>query len=308
MSDHDPGSRDTLIENILNAFTGLLAVLDKQGKVLHANSAWRQLQHDLGLDEAKEVVSSSMFDACHLPNRQCDGALAVKGGLEDVLSGSREVFTLEYSCFDGVHERWFNVRITPLQDVAACAVVAFQEVTEDKQREESIRHMAYHDPLTGLANRRLFREHAEHVLSLAKRNFQNVAVVALDLNGFKEINDTYGHELGDELLIAVSKRLEEVFRATDVVARLGGDEFVVLLSNIKVDEVMEVLKRSQKVLQEPYRVHNQTVYVGASIGTAFFPQHATSVKRLMRCADTAMYHAKEQRSGIEIFQLDMTLG
>jgi diguanylate cyclase (GGDEF)-like protein len=308
MSEHGAGSRDNLLESILGAFTGHIAVLDDQGKILYTNHAWRQLQLELGPADAGGGIPISMFDACHLPNRLCDGALAVHGGLEDILSGSKDVFTLEYSCFNGVRERWFNVHITPLEHDEACAIITFQEITEDKHREESIRHMAYHDPLTGLANRRLFREHAEHVLSLAKRNFQNVAVVALDLNGFKAINDTYGHELGDDLLVAVSKRLEEVFRATDVVARLGGDEFVVLLSDIKVDEVMEVLKRSQKVLLEPYRLQGQTVHVGASIGAAFFPQHATSVKRIMRCADAAMYHAKEKRSGIEIFQLDMSVG
>jgi diguanylate cyclase (GGDEF)-like protein len=167
---------------------------------------------------------------------------------------------------------------------------------------EQNRHLALHDTLTGLPNRTLLHDRAAQALAAANRSGRVTAVVMLDLDRFKEINDTLGHRYGDGLLRGVADRLREVLRDTDTAVRLGGDEFAVLAVNLTDPaEAHRVAVRLQSQLHRPFLVDDVTLDVEASIGVAVAPVHGSDIDTLLRCADVAMYAAKASRSGIEVY-------
>ena len=153
-------------------------------------------------------------------------------------------------------------------------------------------HLARHDILTGLPNRILFHERASEALRAAARRNRKVAMMLLDLDGFKEVNDTLGHGRGDELLIAVAARLREHLRAGDVIARLGGDEFAILTEVTDVGEAVRAARRLNSELSAPIVLEQLPLHVEGSTGIALFPEHADEVEALLRKADVAMYGAK----------------
>lgn len=163
------------------------------------------------------------------------------------------------------------------------------------KNELRLKHLAHHDPLTDLPNRLLFDDRLERALSVARRNNQQVALMFLDLDRFKNVNDTLGHESGDELLKKVAERLMACVRETDTVARLGGDEFLVILE--QVDDFQMVASMAQRIrhsLAQDLPVENYQLFVTVSIGISMFPGDASTGKELMKCADIAMYHAKQE--------------
>jgi diguanylate cyclase (GGDEF)-like protein/PAS domain S-box-containing protein len=167
------------------------------------------------------------------------------------------------------------------------------DITDRKAIEEKIHIMAQHDPLTSLPNRTLFFDRLERALALARRERRSLAVMFVDLNDFKPVNDTYGHGAGDLLLQSVARRIESALRASDTVARIGGDEFVVLLPNLEHPmDVEEVALKIGNVLSEPFNLDGQIVAISASIGTAVFPGHGDDAATLCRYADTMMYKDK----------------
>ncbi len=178
-----------------------------------------------------------------------------------------------------------------------------RRVTRRLRRQvEEIEHQAMHDHLTGLPNRVLFRDRVEQALHGAKRRPGEVAVMFLDLDRFKEVNDTLGHESGDVLLREVGQRLGHSLRAGDTVARLGGDEFAVLASNLDdSDDALLVARKLRQAVEWPFTLRGLTLEVEASIGIAIFPEHGTDVDTLLRHADVAMYQSKEAHSGVGIY-------
>lgn len=176
---------------------------------------------------------------------------------------------------------------------------AFADISEHKHAEERIRQLAYYDSLTGLANRSLFYDRLDQAMIQAKRNNNKVALLFIDLDRFKEVNDTLGHDAGDTLLRTVAARIRSCLRESDVLARLGGDEFVVLLKDlvaIPQDNSVEVCKRIAeniiRRLSEGHDFERYTFYGGGSIGIVIYPDNATTVGDLVQRADTAMYEAK----------------
>ena len=167
------------------------------------------------------------------------------------------------------------------------------EILERRKAEERIWHVANHDALTGLPNRYLFRDRLTRALAQAQRHATKVALVFVDIDRFKSINDTLGHDLGDRLLQQAAKRLQEMVRAEDTVARLGGDEFVVVLEDIKsIDEISDLTERMRCSLLPPVHLDGHALHMSASFGVSLFPDHTEDSEVLMRNADTAMYHAK----------------
>jgi len=156
-------------------------------------------------------------------------------------------------------------------------------------------HRAQHDPLTGLANRTLFRELTAHALETCKREGAPLSVLFIDLDGFKQVNDTHGHEAGDKLLVAFAERLLSAARSSDVVARVGGDEFAVMLEGTDADTGAEIAFKLRDELSHPYAIDGLALAVRASIGTATFPQSGASAAELLKRADEAMYRAKSAR-------------
>jgi diguanylate cyclase (GGDEF)-like protein/PAS domain S-box-containing protein len=168
----------------------------------------------------------------------------------------------------------------------------FRDISERKALEEQLRQLAFHDPLTLLANRNLFRDRVQHALALAQRAQNFVAVMFLDLDNFKNINDSLGHDAGDRLLQAVAQRIMKTTRSADTVARLGGDEFSILVEGVRtVTEVERLADALIATLDMPFALNGMEVRVGASIGVAFSTR-AASAETLLSNADIAMYHAK----------------
>ncbi|MBX9818755.1 MAG: GGDEF domain-containing protein [Burkholderiaceae bacterium] len=166
------------------------------------------------------------------------------------------------------------------------------------QQAQAARHAALHDPLTGLPNRMLFHDRLEHGLAQARRHGLALAVMFLDLDGFKQINDTYGHDVGDALLQTVADRLKENTRDDDTVSRLGGDEFLFLLMGAGDEQAVANL--AQKIVhrvQLPCQLSVGEISVLLSIGIALFPKNGTTVESLIKEADAAMYKAKRDRTG-----------
>lgn len=160
---------------------------------------------------------------------------------------------------------------------------------------EAIKHQAYHDALTGLPNRRLFEDRLGMAIAQAERSGVKVAVVLLDLDNFKEVNDTYGHSVGDLLLLAVARRLMGLLRKCDTLARFGGDEFLLILPNIggRAGATL-IAQRIVDSFHEPFVVEGRTLHVTASLGIVGYPEHATDTETLIRLADVAMYKAKNK--------------
>ncbi len=173
-------------------------------------------------------------------------------------------------------------------------VAVFSDITHIKAHEEELNRIAHYDALTGLPNRRLLEDRLRQARSRADRERSLLAVCFLDLDGFKPINDQFGHAAGDQLLLQIAQRLEKTLRGGDTLARMGGDEFVLLLDDVKSpDECMPVLDRVLELVSRPTIIEGQTVAVSASIGVTLYPQDHSDSDALVRHADQAMYKAKE---------------
>jgi len=170
-----------------------------------------------------------------------------------------------------------------------------------RAQKDKMAKMALHDPLTGLPNRTLMQDRLSEMIRVSRRNARPFAFFVIDLNGFKAINDQYGHVYGDELLRAAAKRIAGALRASDIAARFGGDEFTVLLGPPDTAAWRQVCERIQAALSAPYRLTEKRVTISASIGVALFPEHGQDAETLLLNADRAMYVAKACRGGIHLF-------
>ena len=191
-----------------------------------------------------------------------------------------------------------DLRVQAMQDLKNINMRLESEVVERKLAEERATQLAIRDPLTGLFNRRSLIDHLEHALSLSHRQGRPFALLFLDLDKFKPVNDKYGHEIGDQLLREAADRLSGSIRESDIAARLGGDEFVVLLEALSsIEDISHVASKVSRALAADYRINGLSIESSASIGVATYPQDGETVQALMQRADLAMYHAKELRHG-----------
>ena len=185
------------------------------------------------------------------------------------------------------------------------AVVISSDISDRKAAEEKLSQLSYYDELTGLPNRRLFADRVDQALAFASREKSSLALIYLDLDRFKFINDTMGHACGDQVLKEAAQRFEHILRASDSAARMGGDEFTVLLPGAGVNTVMRVANKLRVALQKPYLLREQEFTLDASFGIAVFPQDGKDLETLLKHADTAMYHAKRDHSHIHCFSSGM---
>jgi diguanylate cyclase (GGDEF)-like protein/PAS domain S-box-containing protein len=180
------------------------------------------------------------------------------------------------------------------------------DITDRRELEEQLEHQAFHDTLTGLANRALFLDRVEHALARGIRGGETVAVLFLDLDDFKTINDSLGHGSGDRVLVAVAARLEKLLRPGDTIARLGGDEFAILLEDASLEDAIRVVERILGSLEEPVGQDSKSILVRASLGIAVADDPRLDAADLLRNADVAMYAAKARgKSRFEVFRPDM---
>ena len=258
-------SQESFRNIVLANQTGMI-VTNREGAVLFANPT---AQHFLGCEEDQKLVGQSL-------------------GIPIVTGQEIEIIRLAGSA--GVAE--LRVENTEWERQPAYLSV-LHDITDRKDAEAAIEHMAYHDQLTGLPNRQMFRDRLSEALARAKRNRQLVAVLFLDLDRFKIINDTLGHAVGDQCLKEAGKRLLRCVRDTDTVARLGGDEFTILLEGLnKTERVSRVCNAVVASLNTPFHINGEEFFSPASIGVSCYPDDGDDEETLIKQADTAMYHAK----------------
>ena len=211
----------------------------------------------------------------------------------------------DYSVRSGISGSDALARLSGIVDQMAEQVG--QRVQRLQTNEERIRRIAYHDPLTELPNRRLFQELLLREVAQAKRADKVLGVVILDLDHFKDVNDSLGHTFGDLLLMRVAKRLQRILREDDLVARLGGDEFALLLPRAtRPEDLLMVIRRLLSACRQPFQLDWREVLTSASIGVSFYPQDGQGPEALMRNADSALYQAKRKgRNNLQIFDPSM---
>lgn len=282
-------------------FTSLLGtptwdlLKDTAAGVLRANKTLASCISSTALDEAASQADAPPFKDLRIlsiPLRSAGQAV----GILSIFSEDPDAF--------GEHE------VIVLEEVASnlgYGMFALHAETLRQQYAEKLKHQAHHDALTGLANRSLLSDRLKQAIAMAQRLEKQVAVLMLDLDKFKVINDTHGHVVGDLLLKAVAERLNISVRKTDTVARLGGDEFVVLLTNIKREEEVDSLaKKVMATFHKPFQLGDLRLHAQSSIGIALYPQHGDEEQVLLGHADTAMYHVKQQgRNGYCFYRPSM---
>jgi diguanylate cyclase (GGDEF)-like protein/PAS domain S-box-containing protein len=225
-----------------------------------------------------------------------------------VMNGENAILEFEIQGTKGTH-RWLETHATPLRDANGNITMLLgitRDTTQRKHNEEQIRYLANFDSLTGLPNRTQLNLQIKNLLSLAKRSNKEITVMFLDLDRFKEINDTLGHSVGDTLLIQSSQRMQSLLREEDTVARLGGDEFIILLPNIQINGARKVAQKLLNVFSTPFQINHHELNISASIGIAVYPNDGIDFETLYKNADTAMYRAKQEgRNGYSFFTNEM---
>jgi diguanylate cyclase (GGDEF)-like protein/PAS domain S-box-containing protein len=284
-------SEATLRAIVENAAIGILLV-DPDNTILETNPAFERLTG----------YSAAELRGRHASALMSPEALAsVRDRLLSALASDATSVTVEhaYRNREGrtlIGHLTISRVVTPDGEHAATIVMA-QDVTSRKALEAQLTHQAYHDALTDLANRALFRVRTERALALPATGESHVSMLFLDVDDFKRVNDSLGHDAGDELLRQIARRLLNATRGCDTVARLGGDEFAILLEGVRRDEdVVVVADRVIAALRAPFTVHERVVHVGASLGIAH-ARAGESADELLRNADAAMYRAKQHGKG-----------
>lgn len=201
-----------------------------------------------------------------------------------------------------IKPEWLNItRVCNDAGATTNYVASFIDTSAIRASQEQLHHLAHHDNLTGLPNRLLLKDRLDQSFKRARREKCQVAVLFLDLDEFKKINDTLGHKVGDEVLKQAARRIQALLRKEDTVARLGGDEFVILLDRLdRAEDASLVARKVLSTLQQPFTIANRELYIGVSIGISIFPQDGEDSDKLVRNADIAMYRAKQL--GKNLFQ------
>ena len=290
-------------QSYLDVAGAIMLALDRAGRIAMLNRAGHEL---LGYRDG-ELIGRDWFETCLPPEERAEWRTT----FEQVIAGrhpGRDHAENGLLTRDGQVRivEWRNRLIYGDDGRVTTTLSSGLDVTERRAAEERIAHLAYHDSLTGLPNRALLREHLEPALARARRAGRSVALMYLDLDDFKAVNDSFGHDAGDELLCQVAERLVARRRASDVLARQSGDEFMLLLTDIGDDPGEATVAAAGGMLDtlsEPFRVGDESFHVSGSIGISIFPRDADDAATLLRHADAAMYEAKaEGRSGVMSYE------
>ncbi|MGA9811134.1 MAG: EAL domain-containing protein [Terriglobales bacterium] len=291
----------------LNCIGDAVACTDSLGKVTFLNLVAEKMT-GWSLQEAAGLPLGEVFRVLDAANREVS---------------PHPVETAEHDCTAHLPSNYVLVRrdgseipiedsVSPIHDRegnSTGAVIVFRDVSAARAMADQITHSAEHDFLTGLPNRMLLNDRVNQAIAMAPRHHKRVAVLFLDLDGFKHINDSLGHPIGDKLLQSIAKRLVECVRASDTVSRQGGDEFVVLLSEVERSEDTAITaRRMLQTVAEAHSIDNHDLHVTTSIGVSVFPDDGLDAETLIKNADTAMYQAKENgRQSYKFFKPAMNV-
>ena len=277
------------IQTILNAMEEGLVTLNNQGLIVSSNNAMSVI---FG-------YTPSEFNGMELQNLISSKTIKSTDDLQTILTEQVDGFNVYKADETGLRKDGsslplkIDIREVYLEQEKHYTVL-FRNVSEQHEAEKLIRHMAWHDSLTGLANRNLLSERLDDALKMARRLNKKVAVMILDLDKFKPVNDLYGHAAGDKLLKVVAERLLKCAREVDTVARLGGDEFAIVFTNIEDDNnIITIADRIISSIQKPIDIDGNVIQIGTSIGISFYPDDADTPVELIRMSDVALYQAKD---------------
>jgi diguanylate cyclase (GGDEF)-like protein/PAS domain S-box-containing protein len=265
----------------------LISVVDADGRILYQSPA---LRHLLGYEPA-DTVGKNVAEMVHQ-----DDLETLRAALRRIIESRQSIEPVEFRIRhrDGMWRTFESLGTNCLSNPHIHGVVFnSRDVTDRKVIQQRIQHLAYHDNLTGLPNRSLLQDRLAHSIARAERSNRKVAVLFIDLDNFKNINDTLGHDVGDELLRQVSRKLSECVRLEDTIARQGGDEFIVLLDSLEDGRGASVV--AQKILnslRQPFVLSGTEQHVSGSVGIALYPEDGRDAQTLMKNADTAMFHGK----------------
>ena len=307
---------ERLYRYLVNTSPDIIYILDPQGHFTFINERIESL---LGF-AAEELIGKHYSILVHQ-----DDAEQAKYIFNERRVGERASSNIELrlKCKDGMSPRHFKNKTIPIE-LSSMGIYTGSEkvsdntylgtygvardITERKIAEDTITFQAYHDMLTSLPNRALLRDRLSLAITQAKRDDDMLAVMFLDLDRFKNINDSLGHIIGDELLQQVSARLKGCIREGDTLARFGGDEFTLMLPKVgnHKDDIIKVAEKITHILKEPFVIENNELYVSASIGISLYPQDGSDMDTLIKNADIAMYHVKGHgKNGYQFFSDDM---
>jgi len=288
------------LRTIIETEPECIKIVDKDGRLVQMNAAGLAMLEADSLAQAQRTPLSDYI----LPEYQ--------GPFFDlhkrVMGGESGMLEFEILGLAGTR-RWLETHAAPMRDAKGDITLLLgvtRDITLRKQSEERIHYLAHFDALTGLPNRAQLEDRASYAISLSQRSQDPVAVMFLDLDHFKDINDTLGHSVGDTLLVELAKRLRLVLREEDTLSRLGGDEFIFLLHGIDAQAAAHVAQKLLAVIAQPYRIENHDLNVTGSIGIALYPDDGGDLETLSKSADAAMYRAKQQgRNGYCFFTAEM---
>jgi diguanylate cyclase (GGDEF)-like protein/PAS domain S-box-containing protein len=275
-----------------------ITISDVQGKILYTNSAEAEMHGYLPGELTGKDVSMLAPQILEAPLQSWELRKIGLWRRESLnVRKNGEVFPVQLS----------SIAVRNAQGRCIGVVTSCEDITSRKDSERRIEYLAFYDTLTGLPNRVTLLDQLPRALALAQREGRQIALLFLDLDNFKDVNDTQGHDFGDKFLKEVAARLVSCKRESDTLVRLGGDEFVIVLTSIKDQEGAAIAaQRVQELFATPFQIAGQQFYSTASIGIALFPGDGTDVEGLLKCADAAMYHAKsEGKANYQFFSSEM---
>lgn len=301
-----------LLQNIINTVPIRLFWKDKEGVYLGANSLFVQ---DTKLDSADELIGKSDFE---LPWAETEAKLYRNDDLAVMKSGKSKLQFEETQTTDDGESIVVSTSKVPLKNSLGEIIGvlgAYEDITKRKederkleQQQDILEYQAHYDTLTTLPNRTLLHDRITHAIEKSKRKMEKFALLFIDLDEFKQINDTLGHHIGDEVLKIVSKRLMDSVREEDTLSRQGGDEFMLLLDGVKSTEDIATL--AQKIIDamvQPIKVDEHILYVTVSIGISIYPNDSTDINDLFKYADSAMYKAKDEgKNNFQFYSSELT--
>lgn len=290
------------LRTIIETEPECIKVLDSGGRILEMNAMGLAM---FEADSIDEVQRHKLVD--YILSEYHGAFLAMH---KRVMRGESCFFEFEIKGIKGT-QRWLETHAAPLSNADGTITMLLgitRDITARKEAEKRIQYLAHFDSLTGLPNRVQLNSHAKYVISLAQRSQVPVTLMFLDLDHFKDINDTLGHSVGDALLVELAKRLRLVLREEDMVSRLGGDEFIFLLYGVDAHEAPLVAQKLLDVIAVPCQIEQYDLNVTGSIGIALYPGDGTDLEALSKSADSAMYRAKhEGRHGYRFFTAEMQI-
>lgn len=296
MQQFDPAARDgastaspeSRFLSLAEALPSAILSADGRGRVVYCNSRAEKIL-DLPAERILGAGWLSVVEAEDLPEVMEAAGLVLRSGVSQQVN---------FRILTGLFVRWAGIRFVPLGDPGQTVgwIATIDDVTDRRRAESHLAHQATHDPLTDLPNRLLLEDRLEQAFARLHREPGSISVLFCDLDGFKDINDTLGHDAGDDVLREVAGRLRAVLRPTDTVARLGGDEFVAVCEGLGPDDVRQVAGRIEAALRAPMQVAGRELTIGVSVGVAMTTDERQDSLALLARADQAMYMEKRRHS------------